>query len=144
MKEKILRQNENEHGYLTIGLRKDKKRVTRIVHRIIAMAFIPNPENKPEVNHKNGNKLDNCIENLEWVTSKENVVHAHSLHLVNHHSGLNHHKSRPISQRDSQGKLINIYPSIRSAQKDGYSVSCIIRVCQGELSKHKGYKWAYI
>ncbi len=63
-------------GYRTVLLTVNKKRLHRLVHRMVAEAFIPNPEDKPQVNHKDGNKLNNNAENLEWMTSKENHLHA--------------------------------------------------------------------
>lgn len=65
----------NSVGYYVVGLTKNKRVRNVFVHRLIAKAFIPNPENKPQVNHKDGNKLNNALENLEWVTSFENIWH---------------------------------------------------------------------
>lgn len=65
----------DKDGYLCIGIKISGKNTTRKIHRLVAEAFIPNPENKPEVNHKNGVKSDNRIDNLEWATAKENSRH---------------------------------------------------------------------
>ena len=77
-KGKILKTsyNDNRNDYYSVDLRKDGVAKTCSVHRLVAQTFIPNPENKPEVNHINGMKCDNRVENLEWVTSSENRVHA--------------------------------------------------------------------
>ena len=73
---KLMKQNKNEKGYLRLGLRKNGKTKYMRVHRLVAQAFIPNPENKPDVNHIDFDKENNCVNNLEWVTCKENNNHS--------------------------------------------------------------------
>lgn len=77
-KEKILKHVINRHGYVDISLGQQKKKL----HRLMAEAFIPNPDNKPCINHKDGNKLNNSVYNLEWCTHSENVYHAYSIGLM--------------------------------------------------------------
>lgn len=79
----IVKQYFNTYGYKTILVRKNSKWHTKLVHRLVGAAFIPNLENKPQINHKNGIKSDNILENLEWVTVKENAIHAFKTGLRN-------------------------------------------------------------
>lgn len=72
-KGKIKKPSFDKNGYPQIGLCKNGTVVTRKIHRLVAEAFIPNPENKPEINHKDEDKANNCVDNLEWMTEKENV-----------------------------------------------------------------------
>ena len=71
----------DRYGYVQICLSHKNKKYIKTLHTLVATAFIPNPENKPQVNHKNGNKLKNCVDNLEWATAKENVDHAYKTGL---------------------------------------------------------------
>ena len=73
----LIRARTGHRGYMHVCLCKDNKKKTFSVHRLVATAFIPNVDRKPEVNHKNGNRVDNRVENLEWVTRSENERHAY-------------------------------------------------------------------
>ncbi len=81
-------------GYLKIAIHNNSKGKSILVHRLIAQTFIPNPENKPEVNHKNGIKSDNRVENLEWNTRSENMNHAYSIGLATDNRGENHGRAK--------------------------------------------------
>lgn len=75
-REKILLPLVNHKGYLAVELSKDGKGKRIFIHRLVAVAFIPNPENKPQVNHEDGDKTNNFVENLFWSTNKENMQHS--------------------------------------------------------------------
>jgi hypothetical protein len=83
-------------GYLKVALRKNNVKFQTGVHRLVALTYIPNPKNLPQVNHKDGNKLNNSVENLEWCTQSENQRHSLRIGLRHMPSGENHwrHKSK--------------------------------------------------
>ncbi|MEK5104348.1 NUMOD4 domain-containing protein [Cytobacillus sp. FSL M8-0252] len=83
VKEKVLMVRTDSKGYEKVDLTKGGKRKTVLVHRVVAQAFIPNSNNKPQVNHKDGNKKNNKVSNLEWNTISENIKHAHETGLIN-------------------------------------------------------------
>lgn len=94
LKGKVLKPMINMHGYEIVDLRKDKKRKTSKIHRLVAIAFLDNPKNKPQVNHIDGIKLNNNSENLEWVTNTENIKHAYKNGLINTAKGERHAQSK--------------------------------------------------
>ena len=92
LKDKILNPAlECKNGYKRVCLCKDGKEKRIKVHRLVAQAFIPNPDNKPIINHKDGNKLNNSVDNLEWISRSDNVKHAYQIGL-NRPSGGGHNK----------------------------------------------------
>ena len=114
---RCLKHIKDKGGYSVIGLRKDNKAYYRCVSRMVALTFIPNPDNKPQVNHKNGDKDNNNDWNLEWSTSLENIHHAINIGLRKHpdQGGV---KRVPIQVfLAGTNELIAEYPSIRGAAR---------------------------
>ena len=136
--EKILKPKLNTNGYLRVQLYKNRNLQNRYIHRLVAEAFIPNSQNKPQVNHKDENKKNNCVENLEWMTSKEN--NNYGTHAER--SGLNRRKS--ILQYSKSEEFINEWPGICTVEEElGFSHASIIKCCLGKLKSAYGFIWRY-
>jgi len=133
-------------GYLQIDLWKNHEYSAKRINRLVAQAFIPNPENKPEVNHIDGNKENNCVDNLEWVTGKENMQHAIRTGLWKaSHSPKKNRKSKKIIQLDDENNVIKVWDSIRDIMKYyNLKYSSHIYACiNGKRNHYKNYKWKY-
>lgn len=133
----ILKLDIHDKPYAQIGLSKDGKIKKYLVHRLVALNFIPNSNLKLVVNHKDENKLNNKVENLEWVTQSVNINH-----------GLRNKKvseklSKAVVRIDSN-ENIKIYDSAMVAEIDGFSRYCICFCCKGKTKSHKNYKWMYL
>lgn len=138
-KEKILKQT-NSNGYLRITLKHyGKKQKSHRVHRLVALEFIPNPNKKPQINHKDGNKSNNHIDNLEWVTCKENIKHAWE-------NGLYEDLRKSIIERRSKPVVDVItklqYPSLAEACRQLNLNYC--RHLQQIFSKYTTQRFEYI
>lgn len=138
-------------GYVGVSLFKDGKRKRERIHRLVAEAFLENLENKKCVNHKNGIKWDNRVENLEWCTHSENTKHSHRVlkrkPWVSPSIGLKgdaHWSSRSILQYDLEGNLVKEW-SVMTGVKTllGYDVSFIGKCARGLCEKAYGFKWKY-
>jgi len=132
---KILKSRKTIHGYLHVGLCVNSKPKSKVIHRIVAIAFIPNPQNKPQVNHKDGNRTNNEVTNLEWVTASENVIDGFK-------RGRKITHSKKVNQHSKNGDLIKKYDSIWLASKTTGATRSSIRECiKGNQKSAGGYIW---
>ena len=129
----ILKPSLDEWGYEKVSLRKDGKSYSKKVNRLIAQTFIPNPNNYPQVNHIDGIKTNNCVENLEWCTPSQNMMHCHA---------------NGLSDWNTNVKVIEtnkIYRSIAECARDIGGYEQLIREClDGKRKTHKGYHFEII
>ena len=137
-KGKVLKQRKHPAGYWTVMLYKDKVAETRTVHRLVAEAFIPNPNNLPEVNHIDENKENSRVDNLEWVTKSGNMRHG----TCGERMGRKHWKA--IVQMTIDGKFVKRWDCAKHASEElGLHHSAIISVCRGKANSHGGFRWRY-
>lgn len=149
------------NGYLMVGLTKNKKQKSLLVHRLVAQAFIPNPDKLDFVNHKDENKRNNNVENLEWCTKSYNSEYSLNLHPDRKKRYFNHFKDKNgklkrydgkppqheeiVIQKDIKGTPIAIYGCVDYAHKiTGVKSAAIIACCKGQQKTAFGYIWEFL
>lgn len=136
----IIKQRKDKRGYCILDLHKNNKQKTQKVHRLVAQAFIPNYNNYPCINHKDENKENNCIDNLEWCTIKYNNNYGTSRKRAAKKMG------KKINQYDLQDNLIKTWCSmIEASRKLNIDRRSIFHCCKGykHCKSAGGYKWQY-
>lgn len=142
-KKYILKQRHTTDGYLDVTLYKHGKPSWCRVHRLVAQAFIPNPENKPQVNHIDGDKKNNNIDNLEWCTPIENTHHAIVTGLERLY-GDDNPNAKIVIQYDLNGEYIKEYSCIKYASiATKISQTHISSVCTGKRKSAGGFIWKH-
>lgn len=136
---KTLSSCDNGCGYLVVNLQVDGKNKMHTVHRLVAKAFIPNEHNLPQVNHKDGDKSNNNIDNLEWCNNSMNMKHAYKIGLV----------ERPFGRKQRSKEIICVetgvhyIDSIEAGKAIKRNSSSIRECCRGERKTCGGYHWRY-
>lgn len=141
----IMRKGISSKGYETISLYKDGKQYLKLVHRLVAEAFIPNPFNKETVNHIDCNKTNNHVSNLEWMSKSENIRHAYD-------NGLNENVKKRLAEGRSKThppvRVIEtgkVYQSQRELSKElGLCEQCVSRCLRGGSKSAGGYHFEYV
>lgn len=162
-KVQLLKAKIKKNGYCEVALFKNGKYKFCLVHRLVAIHFIPNPNNYPEINHKDENPLNNCVDNLEWCSRQYNINYGsrnakvsekakqykHTLgkHWSSNHCGAKNHNSKPVEQYDLNGNFINRFDCIADAEKHlGFKpyTTHIGGACNGRLNQSCGFKWKWV
>lgn len=139
VKGRILKQYDDGHGYMFVHFYVNGKTVNLKVHRIVAICFIPNPDNLPEVNHIDCDRTNNRLENLEWCTHQENIAYRDKLgHFVNNNPG------RPIFAVNLETSKVLWFESQREAARQlGVNLGHLNSVAKGKLNKTGGHWFCY-
>lgn len=136
VKGRILKLASNGHGYLQVNVKIDGKFINKSVHRLVAQTFIPNPENLPEINHKDCDKTNNSVDNLEWVTHKENTAYRDKLG----HTARNNAPKLPVFAVNLSTLEVSHFPSrMETGQSLGVFYQSINKVIKGRIKQTHGY-----
>lgn len=132
-------------GYPIIGLSKNGKLNTRTIHRLVAETFIENPNNYTVINHKDCNKKNNNVNNLEWCTQKHNVRESFKNGLQKAPKGKESTSSKKVKQYDLEGNFIRIWDCTMDIQRKlGIANQYISACCLGKKETSHGYIWRYV
>ena len=145
-KGRMMKQHRKQNGYMECTVQKPGHRKQYLVHRLVAQAFIPNPDNLPEVNHLDENKANNRADNLEWVTQAEN--NAYGIGYINRSKNASEGSikstARPVQKYSLDGKLLaEYYSAMEAGRKNGCKQSGISECCNGKQKTAYGYIWRY-
>jgi hypothetical protein len=150
-KKVFLKPRKHTHGYARVMLFNNKNQKDFYIHRLVATAFLPNPNNKPEIDHINSNRADNRLSNLRWVTKEENRNTEHHLKTLSKslkqgktQAGANNGRAIAIMQCDKNGNFVRKWDYINQAAKElKLNSDCISLCCKGKMKQTKGYYFRY-
>ena len=142
----LMQQHRGRNGYFSVTLKKNGEKKCISVHRLVAISFIPNPNDYPCIDHINDNKTDNRACNLQWCTHKFNNSKEHHRHAesLSQRGKILSSIRKQIVQLSTNGGFIQIFPSMTDADLNGFQHSAIHRVIHNKLRTHKGFKWMYL
>ena len=141
-KERILKPGKVKGGYLQVYLSKNRENKRFYVHRLVAETFIPNPDNLPFINHKDEDKTNNRVDNLEWCTREYNNNYGTRTLRANK-TNTNGKLSKRVLQFTLTGEFIREWPSASECERNGYSQSHVSDCCRGERKSAYGFRWKY-
>ena len=137
-KERIMKPGSDKNGYLIVNLCKNGEKKMYLVHRLVALAFIPNPDNLPQVNHKDEDKENNSVHNLEWCSSKYNA------NFGTRTKKISIKISKPVLQYKKSGEFVREWKSATDVQRNlGYFHNNISKCCNGIHKSAYGYIWKF-
>lgn len=142
-REKILKPGIVSNGYLQVNLCKNKTIKHFLVHRLVANAFLPNPNNFPIINHKDECKTNNVVSNLEWCTYKYNLEYNNGQKRRAESRRNDPNRSKQVYQYSKELELITVWESTAECGRNGYNEGHVASCCRGEIKSHKGYIWRY-
>lgn len=152
---KILKPKINRYGYQELSLYKNSKKKFYTIHRLVAKSFLSNQNNLPQVNHKDEDKTNNCVENLEWCTSEYNInfgtrnrkvrtKQSGELNPMFGKFGKKHHNSKQVNQHNINGEFIRCWDCVTDIERElGFLQSSISNCANGKTKSSYGFIWRY-